>query len=331
VYSHELDVAIEIVSEGSRLARQVQNQIVAAGDSVQKTDRSPVTVADLALQIVAARRLAAAFPTDAMLAEEESSVLSDPEQAEVAEQVLELCRGPFPSIQPEELIESLDRGGHAGGDGGRYWVLDPIDGTKGFLRGEQYAMALALVDKGQVQVGVLGCPNLGSTGGGAGTGRGSLFAAQRGGGAFSRPLDGADGDHPISVDAITDPSQAVICESVEAAHSSHSQNEQIARALGITAPRYRIDSQCKYAVVSRGGASLYLRLATRPGYREKVWDHAAGVVVIEEAGGKVTDVEGRPLDCGRGRYLDRRHGIIATNGVIHDRVLEATRSVLDID
>ena len=68
--------------------------------------------------------------------------------------------------------------------------------------------------------------------------------------------------------------------------------------------------------------------AALKGYREKVWDHAAGVLITEEAGGKVTDVHGQPLDFSLGRQLDGNQGIVATNGVLHDRVLAAVREVL---
>ena len=93
---------------------------------------------------------------------------------------------------------------------------------------------------------------------------------------------------------------AVFCESVEAAHAAHSVQAGIASRLGITAPSFRIDSQCKYAVVARGEASIYLRLPRDTSYREKVWDHAAGALVLEEAGGRVSDLDGRPLDFSRG-------------------------------
>ena len=59
---------------------------------------------------------------------------------------------------------------------GRYWTLDPIDGTKGFLRGDQYAVALGLIDDGEVILGVLGCPNLPNSDGS----RGAIFSAVEG-------------------------------------------------------------------------------------------------------------------------------------------------------
>src|SRR5690606_9137465 len=98
---------------------------------------------------------------------------------------------------------------------------------------------------------------------------------------------------------------------------------QISDYLGITRPPCRLDSQAKYAVVARGEADIYLRLPTRRGYREKIWDHAGGVLVVEEAGGRVTDLFGKPLDFRLGHELSDNRGVLVTNGLIHDEVLAA--------
>jgi 3'(2'), 5'-bisphosphate nucleotidase len=123
-------------------------------------------------------------------------------------------------------------------------------------------------------------------------------------------------------------SEARFCESVESGHSNQGDSANIATILGITAEPYRIDSQCKYAAVSRGDASIYLRLPTRADYQEKIWDHGAGSIVVEEAGGTVTDVTGTPLDFSLGRTLATNRGIIATNGRFHDEVVSAVQSVI---
>ena len=125
-----------------------------------------------------------------------------------------------------------------------------------------------------------------------------------------------------------DPSEARFCESVESAHSSHGDAAQIAQHLGITAESVRMDSQAKYAAVGRGEASIYMRLPTRADYQEKIWDHAAGSIVVEEAGGRVTDITGKPLDFTLGRTLKTNRGIVATNGRLHDAVVKAIGQVL---
>ena len=326
MYEHEQQVAAAIVAEVCGLTRRVQDRIVAAGDSIAKGDRSPVTLADLAAQIVVSHRLAESFPDDPLLAEEDSGALDA--SPEMAERVFEQVRSNISEITPEAMIEAIDRGDHTG-EGQRYWVLDPIDGTKGFLRGDQYAVALALVDEGRVVVGVLGCPNLPAPAGATADTTGFLFSAAAGRGTTTRQLDSQESD-AARVDRVTDPAEAVFCESVEAAHAAHSVQAGIASRLGITAPSFRIDSQCKYAIVARGEASIYLRLPRDTSYREKVWDHAAGLLVLEEAGGRVSDLDGRPLDFSQGRLLGNHRGIVCTNGAIHDQVLAACRAELGL-
>jgi len=86
----------------------------------------------------------------------------------------------------------------------------------------------------------------------------------------------------------------------------------------------RVDSQAKYAMVARGDAEIYLRLP-RGDYVENIWDHAAGMMLVEEAGGAVTDLTGKPLDFSHGPELSENRGIVATNGAFHERVIEAIR------
>ncbi len=204
--------------------------------------------------------------------------------------------------------------------GGRYWVLDPIDGTKGFLRGDQYAIALALIDDGDVVLGVLGCPNLPNSDGSTG----ATFVAVPG-----RCLVHA-GTHTTRarVAAPTTLAEARMVESVESGHSDHGQASLIAERLGIAASPFRIDSQCKYGAVARGDASIYLRLPTRADYREKIWDHAAGKFIVEQAGGRVTDVTGASLDFSQGVRLEGNVGVIATDGRFHDQVVDVVQAAL---
>jgi HAL2 family 3'(2'),5'-bisphosphate nucleotidase len=324
MYESETEFARTLVAEACTLTRRVQEEVVANADSLTKGDRSPVTLADLTVQAVMGHRLAERYPGDAFLAEEESSSLDA--SPSMTEKVGVLVRSVAPDLDGDAIAVALDRGKHPGGSVGRHWVLDPVDGTKGFLRGQQYAIALALVDCGTVVVGALGCPNLPAPGE-RGNGDGWIFHAARTCGAWATPCGGGE-SVTASVDSVTDSAEAAFCESVEAAHAAHSVQAGIARRLGITAEPYRIDSQCKYAVLARGEASIYLRLPRDESYREKVWDHAAGAIVIEEAGGRVSDLDGNPLDFSKGRKLATGRGIIATNGVLHDQVLEACRDEL---
>jgi 3'(2'), 5'-bisphosphate nucleotidase len=91
----------------------------------------------------------------------------------------------------------------------------------------------------------------------------------------------------------------------------------------------RMDSQAKYAVLAAGKGDLMLRLLSpaKPNYREKIWDQAAGSLVVEEAGGRITDLCGERLDFTVGRTLDNNRGILASNGHLHLAALEALKSL----
>jgi 3'(2'), 5'-bisphosphate nucleotidase len=198
--------------------------------------------------------------------------------------------------------------------------LDPIDGTKGFLRGDQYAVALALIVDGVVQVGVLGCPNLAAGYRPDVGGVGSLVVAVRGEGTWVSDLDVEEQNFiRVHVSDRSDPSQARLLRSYESGHTNVSQIDTFAEALGVSAEPVRMDSQAKYAVLATGHGELYLRLLSpkRPDYREKIWDQAAGSLLVEESGGMVTDLDGKPLDFSAGKTLANNRGILASNQHLH--------------
>ncbi len=321
-FEKELSVGLQSVQLAARVCQTVQKQITR--EKLDKKDKSPVTIADFASQAVICRALAAAFPSDVVVGEEDSSELKTPENAGFLEQVVTELAKVGINGSSDEVCQWIDRG--AGQGDRRFWTLDPIDGTKGFLRGEQYAVSLALIIDGQIEVGILGCPNLPTVPGDANA-PGSLLFAVRGAGSYVLPIDTTSFDvasaRRVTVGATSDWKDARVCESVESGHSSHSQSEQIAQSLGIVLPPVRLDSQAKYAVVARGEADLYLRLPTKADYREKIWDHAGGVLVVEEAGGKVTDVTGKPLEWTHGRELSANRGVVVSNGRLHEQLIAA--------
>ncbi len=321
--SLELQAAVDAVRAACRVCQAVQEQLV--GGALEKRDKSPVTVADFASQAIVCRSLAGALPDDPIVAEEASDALREAGNAPLLGAVVgHVAAAIGASASADDVLGWIDRGGHDAG-ARRYWTLDPIDGTKGFLRREQYAVALGLIEDGEVVLGVLGCPNLANPDGGTG----ALFAATAGGPARALALQGRElgAGAAIAVDSVRRASEARFCESVESGHSNQEESARIASLLGIRSEPFRIDSQCKYAAVARGDASIYLRMPTRADYREKIWDHAAGKLIVEAAGGRVTDVEGRPLDFGRGETLAVNSGVVATSGAIHDEVIDAIRRV----
>lgn len=324
-YEKEQEVAIAAVLQAAELCRQVRFALVT-DETVAKKDKSPVTVADFGAQALISLALAAAFPNDPIVGEESADELRT--QEAILSRVLAAIALQRAETSAEEVLAAIDRCNHPGGPRGRFWTIDPIDGTKGFLRNEQYAVALALIEDGEVRLGLLACPNLGQKLA-ANQAAGTLFIAVKDEGAHVSSFDGTWGE-PVKATAGDDPAAAAFCESVESGHSSHDHAAQIAELLGVGRPPLRLDSQAKYAVVARGEADIYLRLPTIAGYEEKIWDHAAGALLIQEAGGTVTDVKGEPLDFTRGRTLAGNVGVVATNGPLHERVIKAVRSVLKV-
>ena len=324
-YQQERGVAVQAVLRACQLCAAVRAALVCE-ETLAKKDKSPVTVADFGAQAVIAHDLIDAFPDDPIVGEEDAGDLRTERGSAIKDKVVQHVNALITDIGEDEVLAAIDYCTSPGGATGRYWTLDPIDGTKGFLRGQQYAVALALIEDGMPVLGVLGCPNLPVEPHRPEGARGCLFVAVKGEGARMRPLAEAT-DRPIAVADVDDPVRASFCESVEAGHSAHDLAAQIASRLGVRVPPYRIDSQAKYAAVARGDASIYLRLPTLAGYEEMIWDHAAGYVVVTEAGGQVSDIHGNPLDFSLGRTLRNNEGIVATNGKLHSQVMAAVHAV----
>jgi HAL2 family 3'(2'),5'-bisphosphate nucleotidase len=322
-FGFEAAFALQAVRTAARFVRHIQEHMVV--QSMAKQDASPVTVADFASQAVVAAMLDQTFPDDPLVAEEGSQALKEANGEEVLRSVVEFVTLLRPGADETKVCDWIDRG--MGATAERFWVLDPIDGTKGFLRGDQYAVAAALIFSGQVVVGALGCPGLlGPT-----TPRehnGSAYLAVRGQGAWAADLE--DGNlNRVRVSERKDPHLARILRSFEAVHTDEGLLDELAEMLGCIQPPMRMDSQAKYALVAKGEADLIFRLLSpsRPDYREKIWDQAAGSILVEEAGGRVTDLDGKPLDFAAGRELVNNVGVLVSNGSLHEAARRALEAV----
>ena len=207
-YQKELQTAIHAVRKASLVCRKVAQgfeQIKA----IEKEDRSPVTLADFAGQAVISRIVQTAFPTDPIVGEETPEVLE--ENPDFGKQVLELAGQEADFSVLSEVVEAVEYCNRDTDFKKRYWTLDPIDGTKGFLRGDQYVLALALIEDGNVVLWVLGCPRFcGSDSHPENSG--CLFYAVKGNGTKMIPMQGGP-EQSVTVDSITDSANARICES----------------------------------------------------------------------------------------------------------------------
>ena len=338
-----LQAMCEAVQLCSKLTSKTQ-KMLESSDQVSKLDDSPVTVADYAAQAVVSYVLEQKYPDVALLAEEDAKALrgGSEETRGLLEKITEITNecifGDDVSVylSREEVARLIDRGNHEGGSESTFFVLDPIDGTKGFINQRQYAIALGLCEKGKIVGGVLGCPNMPMSKipedvDALETKKpGVIFAAYENLGCKYAAMDAKE---PVGKDSFTATSdQLVKCGEDGARYmeswgdsivADHAFTNALSEKVGITRKALRIDSQAKYGSLSRGDAHIYLRFPPKT-YREKVWDHAAGAIIISESGGVISDAAGVPLEFGKGRFLDINGGIVASaTPELHEQLLKA--------
>jgi 3'(2'), 5'-bisphosphate nucleotidase len=191
-----------------------------------------------------------------------------------------------------------------------------------------------------VQVGIVGCPRLSLTTAPAPAAapadsperavvaaveddaQGGVAIAVRDRGAWWMSLTGGRLTR-LSASTESDPAAARALHSRESRHSDSDELHRILRKLGSHTPPISMDGQAKQILLAAGAAELLMRIPTVPDYHEAIWDQAAGSLLVEEAGGRVTDLEGRPLDFTTGRRLVRNTGLLASNRLLHEAVLGA--------
>jgi 3'(2'), 5'-bisphosphate nucleotidase len=313
----DLSPILSAARQAADLTRRVQGLHLA---NSAKGDNDPVTIADYGAQALILRALSAAYPHDAVLAEEQGaqflSLVSDQQRATVVELVGDVLHE---TVDEAQLVAWLDWG--FGRDAERTWLIDPIDGTKGFIAGRRYSIAIAPLEGGLPVAGILASPGYPTQ-----DGSGLLFYAQ-GSAAYVEAMRGGKAGR-IAVSTRSKPSTLYVVESVERAHAHLERMKTVYQAAGILEKQVEgVDSQDKYAMIACGDADLYLRLPRDNKPAHKVWDHAAGAALIRAAGGVVTDIDGSNLDFSGGELLNNL-GMIVSNGHIHDRIVEVVQDVL---
>lgn len=302
-FKKEINAALPAVAAACGLC-------VAAGETAtakawEKDDGSPVTAADYAAQFVLTKAIREVFPQDEILAEETPRSLSGERGEEMLANILRL----LPETGKSEFLETLGEGG-GDANAGRFWTVDPIDGTAGFISGGQFAVAAALVEDGVPAVGLLGCPGLGI-----------ILFASRENGLYRTRTDGSGAERM----GIPKPrkEKTVLCETARGSRGTYLQSEKIRDGLPRRTETVRMDSQCKYALLAGGEADVFVRVPNAGGRKESVWDHAAGAAIVSGVGGKVSDFDGEALDFSHGKTLRRNRGIVAAGREIHGEVISA--------
>ncbi|KAJ0017817.1 hypothetical protein Pint_10759 [Pistacia integerrima] len=367
-YHKELEAAVDVVERACRLCVDVKKSLFSSeGGILEKNDQTPVTVADFGVQALVSLELNKLFPSVPLVAEEDSVFLCSNNLVDsVVSTVADRASFGDDPLTEADVLDAIDRGGKDAVAFGRkpatYWVLDPIDGTRGFLKGSEalYVVGLALVVQGEIVLGVMGCPNwkedksYKSTAEVQGSkniplGSGVIMVAHVGCGTWTKRLPDMLGTSAKTSDCWTrsfvDRCQLVheacfcIPESqtwdslpLSALFNATTDAKSIGDKEILLLPKC-CGSLCKYLMVASGRASVFILRATAQKLI-KAWDHAVGVICVQEAGGKVTDWKGNELDLGADQ-VERRiifpsGGVVVSNGNIHYKILEMISSTSSI-
>lgn len=291
------------VSEAVKLASRATILVRGEGEieKMIKQDDSPVTIADLASQAILLRTIANSFPEDKIFAEEEVKTLANPGVTEKVQDVVEQIIGS--SVSAGELRDYV---GHKGAsESSTGWFIDPLDGTKGFVKGLVYAIAAARVENGDITHSWLGVPGHDELLGGV---CGKMYHAVQNGGAYTADLTEGSPEEKIEP-AVVD-LKPVLKVVGSRAHGGKNLPPPLVEA-GINAENVGLDSQAKYAVLAMGKAHIYPRLPSKSFGRFFCWDHAPGALLVQEVGGVVTDLTGKELDWTQGDRMYNNLGIFA--------------------
>ncbi|MEP6900973.1 MAG: 3'(2'),5'-bisphosphate nucleotidase CysQ [Actinomycetota bacterium] len=270
----ELETAIALARlAGARILEFYALEIIAEQKLGVDNLSEPVTIADRTASRIIVEGLAEIFPADAILSEEEADDI-------------------------ENRVS-----------GKRVWMIDPIDGTQGFINKDgDFGVQIGLTDHGEAVLGVVLLPF-----------HNELFYAVKNGGAFL-----AKNDEPpkhLQVSGKTDFSQMTLAVSrnhLSPKMSRVSENFNIGNVI------HRGSVGLKIGLIARQTADLYIHLSPRT----KFWDSCAPQIILEEAGGKMTDIFGAPLHYDL-HNVQNHNGILASNGAAHDLTVEKLRALLN--
>ncbi|KAI1752975.1 carbohydrate phosphatase [Xylaria castorea] len=347
-YAQELRIAIGAIQAAAKISQSVLSDDDKG--TVEKDDLSPVTIADFAIQALLTATIQSAFPDDNFVGEESAADLrANPHLLNrvwgllvgLQDDEARLCKLPQSPEQMCEMIDKCGFGQPGGTESGRVWVFDPIDGTKTFVQREAYAINVALLEGGRQVLSVVGCPTLPANAIGSidnstidPSGQGSIVFAVRGHGTYVRPLFETPNEviirkiepHPAS-STVAD-LRAVSCyhmldSGVDNAH------EAIHARLGIATKGCDFLAWVlRWVTLGLGLANVTVWVYKNRERTGKIWDHAGAMLLFEEIGGKITDIDGKEIDLTAGRKLTGNHGFVAAPKSVHDRVLQVVHEVL---
>lgn len=296
-YERELRISLELAREAGAAILDFYEGPLEIQQKAGADDREPVTQADKLANEIIVDRLRHEFPDDGMLAEE--------------------------SIDTSHRL-----------DKSRVWMIDPLDGTNGFIEGNgDFAVQIGLTENSQCVLGVVYLPLTGV-----------LYRAVRGGGTWiERPDDDSERGSRPEAPAVPRrrggqagsprglAEQVRVSDHLEvstmrlAASRSHRspRMDQVVQAFGIKDEVLRGSVGIKVGLIVEQQCDLYVHLSPRT----KQWDTCAPEIILREAGGAITDLFGQPLGYNKAQ-VQNRNGVVASNGVAHRRIIESLQPLL---
>jgi 3'(2'), 5'-bisphosphate nucleotidase len=270
-YNHELRVALDLAREAGAAILEFYKGPLEIEQKNDLDDREPVTQADRIANDLIVQALRREFPDDGILAEE--------------------------SIDTEHRLDKK-----------RAWMVDPLDGTNGFIDGNgDFAVQIGLAENGECVLGVVYQPL-----------SDLLYRAVRRQGAWvERP-----GCEPERAHVSANKELATMRLAASRSHRSP-RMDQVVRAFGVQQEVRRGSGGIKVGMIVEQQCDLYVHLSSRT----KQWDTCAPEVILTEAGGRLTDLFGEPLGYNL-RDVQNRNGIAASNGAAHERIIEALAPLL---
>jgi 3'(2'), 5'-bisphosphate nucleotidase len=272
MYETELEVAIELAREaGAEILKRYNTPIKVENKVYEDKYEEPVTEADHAANELIVSALRREFPADGVLAEESTDDVARLEKR-------------------------------------RVWMVDPIDGTKGFIeRDGDFAVQIGLTVEGEAVLGVVYQPF-----------HRVLYRATEGGGTW---IETADAGPQLA--RVSDNSN--LSEMILAASRSHRSPRmtQVVQALNVKEEIQRGSVGVKVGLIASQDCDLYVHLSPRT----KQWDTCAPEIILREAGGEFTDLFGRRLKY-NAADTQNRNGIVASNGAVHKQIIELLAPLL---
>lgn len=261
-YESELAVALEAVATAGTLVLEHYQQF----EPIPDAPANITTATDHAAQELILQSIRRSFPADALCAEEQTVTLT-----------------------------------HAASRGQRLWIVDPIDGTRGFAqKNGEFCIMVGFVDHGVMVVGAVFEPV-----------KGICTFARKGGGCW-RTRTAGSAPEPCRVGAAAELGTATVTQS----RSKTARSSPIVQRLQPHRIIETYSAGVKLAQVASGDADIYVNIY--PEFHD--WDICAGHILVEEAGGKVTTLSGAPIRYGAPGFK-QREGLVASNGLVHDAVL----------